>query len=168
MHKYERIGLWSLMIVLLVIVLFRPRISGYSPVGLSFNLMDAQEFRSMPAELKALYSTNVPKVTDALCRKISSDWAKASTPNKNGFKTMITQYADSLANNINASRDLNQALASLSSAGNSMMASAGSPPTKPQTTKSGYEMDNLFGMGSPSEEQPQPDYQEEGYMYMIR
>ena len=160
MHKYERIALWSLLIIVLFMIIFKPRLSRYS--GPAINLMDLQEFRTVPADIKIAYTTNAIKITDALGAKMSSDWARAGPAAKVQLKPMATRYADMAVSKISSAKDFNQALNMVYS----MLHSQATMTTQPGgTTKSGYEMDN---MGSSSEEQPQPDYQEEGYMYMIR
>jgi hypothetical protein len=140
MHKYERIGLWSLVILLLVIVLFKPRFSGYSPGNLSFNLMDAQEFRKIPNQIKTTYSSQFLRITDALGTKIANEWNRGTAAQKADFVKFMKNTTEDAVNKINSTNNLNQAIQSVS--GPTYNESVGRPMT--ETRKSGYEIPNMF------------------------
>jgi hypothetical protein len=145
MHKYERIGLWSLVILLLFLVLFKPRMSsGYS--GPSINIMDLQEFRTVPTEIKTFYSNQFTRLFDTALTPVVRSWSTLPVDNKNKYKQMIKSEIDKRVALLEQSKSLTQTM--------SILSAPVIPTTKPQVQvppnmSSGYEM---FGEQLPEEE----------------
>jgi hypothetical protein len=152
MHKYERIALWSAIVLLLILFIFRPRLSGYS--GSAFNLMDAQEFRNVPKDIKALYTSQALKITDLMSGFVARDWNALSTADKNKVKSGITTLVTGAGANINT-QNVRRGTCNIfkgpmydipQNAG--CNATTTTPSSGSETRKSGYEMPNVFDYAS--------------------
>jgi hypothetical protein len=152
------------MIVLLALVLFRPRISGYS--GPAINLMDLQEFRKLPSDLKSLYTSQMLRLTDAFFTPIANDWVKTPPANKAALKNYVQTYVDQRVPQLVTSQNLGQSIAILNP-NQSVSKPVSQPMPRPgPQVNSGYELGNIYGMQM---QEPEQQYGEEGYTsYFVR
>ena len=100
MHKYERIALWTLVILTFLIVVFRPSVSGWT--GTPSSIFDVAEFNAFPANLASALKTNGQSIIGALAKKSTKDWQQLPVSQQNMILTNMKNASDRIINNINS------------------------------------------------------------------
>lgn len=99
MHPYERIAIWTILVILIFTVFFRGT-SEFTPS--QFNLMSMKEFEGVPYELKQIYATAMTPVTQAAAGKVREYWNTLGAADKQALKTEVMNASARATTNINS------------------------------------------------------------------
>jgi hypothetical protein len=97
MHPYERIAIWTILIVLVFTVFFKVT-SGFT--AKQTNLMTLAEFENVPSEVKDLYASAMTPVTQAAAGKVKEFWGSLNNDQKKAFKTEVMNSSASMTSQI--------------------------------------------------------------------
>ena len=80
MHKYERIALWTLVVVTLIIVVFKPSVSGWT--GQPSSILDSSDLDAFPPQIADAIRRNGKAIIKAVGDKSRKDWNAMSSNDK--------------------------------------------------------------------------------------
>jgi len=103
MHQFERIALWSIIILIVLFLFFRGRASGYE--NSSNNLMSLAEFSGVPDTLKGIYSEAITPVTNKLGQSLTMKYNKLTKPEKENLINILRDNAAKIASVIDRTVD---------------------------------------------------------------
>jgi len=107
MQQLERITLWTLVILTLLLVILRPNVSGY--IGRSISLFQLQEFSSFPPDMIKQISVPWLAVWKAAGDKVTQEYNVMSADQKTQFAAQIQKASDQMVTQITAIPLLTQA-----------------------------------------------------------
>ena len=100
MHQIERIALWSIIVLIVLFLFFRGRVSGFGPQD---NLMSLAEFNNVPKEFKDLYISSALPITSAIGNKLADDLKHSDKDKTLAFMGRASILSKEIVNNINKS-----------------------------------------------------------------
>ena len=99
MYQLERISLWTLVVLTLLLVIFKPASSGY--VG-QYSIFDLAEFNQVPSTFRTQLRTTWLKVTNALGTKLSSEYAVMTADQRVKFNDQLNTATQQIVTQINS------------------------------------------------------------------
>ena len=103
MHKFERLALWSIIILIVVFLFFRGGVSGFTR---NDNLMSLSEFSGIPDELKRIYTQAVGPIVTALGAKVSKGFNSMKNEDRNELNIRIQDISKTIVNAIKSAPDI--------------------------------------------------------------
>lgn len=95
---------WIILgLVLVILVLIAPRVSGYT-ASTPLSIMDLAEFKGLPDDVKQFYQDQlVNKLLPAMSAKFTSTWAAVPVARKQEIITAQQRWVDDFVTKVNSS-----------------------------------------------------------------
>jgi len=128
MHDAERIAIWIILGLIIFWIMFRQ--TSEFTIG-NGSLLDLEEFRGFPKELKIALKNLTFSVTGALGTKFTTQWDALQADQKAADIQKINTFKNTIVNNINSAPNLATALSPLTHANAAQVITS---PAASQTT----------------------------------
>jgi len=119
MHKYERMALWAIVLLTLVLVLSRPGTSGF--IGLKTSLFDVAEFKEFPPVVMTSIKESVLIVANAIGKKLTEKYNSMKEADRTEAAKKMKDGAEMLATKIKNDTSPGQMFGSFFQQGGMMM-----------------------------------------------
>ena len=129
MHKYERIALWTLVILTLLIVVFRPAVSGWT--GSPSSIFDVSEFNFLPSPVSSAVKNNGGAILSAMGSKFTQEWKMMTPEQQNMILSQMQNATKEYINMINTKGVVNHPVVQAAVASQQMMPAPAPPMPMP-------------------------------------